>query len=168
LYTILSITPEHTRHGAQCAASPPAACSRQPVQLARGRPRGAASPPAVRSQQLPWRGSWRGSLCGQPARRGDSRPRSVARRDRPWPCAPWRGAFAPACSPAGAASGPRPARHARVPAYHTVSRRARPAEASPSPSSLSSRLPHQRRALVVRSSPSPLAKHLSPLCDIPR
>jgi hypothetical protein len=69
--------------------------------------------------------------------------------------APWCGASAPVCSPAGTANGPRPARcalpttlraEARPPRRFPRpcpprSRRTRPTEASSSPSSLSSRWP---------------------------
>jgi hypothetical protein len=135
-------TRQHAQHSAQCMASPPR-------RARSGGPRLALC----------------GSLRGQPARQP---ARSATRCGLPWPCAPWRSAFAQACSPAGVASGPHPVRRARVPARRTFSRRAHPVGASPSPSTLSSRLPRHRRALAVRSSPSPLAEHPSSLCDVPR
>jgi hypothetical protein len=117
------------------------------------------------------------------ARRGmrnPARPRGTARRGRPWPCMPWRGASAPACSPAGAASGPPPSATcvcarssphcAQAPARRTVS--LDPARLIPVGLVLPEhRHPHRacRRAclVIVVHSPSG-ARHLRWLSTQPR
>jgi hypothetical protein len=72
------------------------------------------------------------NASGPPHPRPSPRSRRPGLVHQPWArLAPWCGASAPACSLAGEARGPCPARRARVRAPHRVVRRRSPAASSP-------------------------------------